>query len=307
MMTTVPHNAPSTKIYIGRKLEDLLGELRNLPLMPATAQQAMALANEENASAKDLSALLERDVALASSILKLANSPVFNWGHAIESLNAAVVRLGLRECQNLILAVSMRNVFSKTDPATKGLCAVLWQHCFLTATLCRRLSRVFRLNYQGEEFAAGLLHDLGRILLAITIPDEFQRADPMDFLEDSDIQHRESQVLGTDHCQLGNLYAEHNGLPRGIQSVIRFHHQHEDDPDHRELSALVAMADHMANYLQRREDPQAYDVNVNPGFAYLCKGWSSEKKDALTKTLPVIMTETINAAAHPTHPKSPRR
>src|SRR6185369_16380968 len=115
MMTALPTGSSSSKDFTPRKLDDILGDLRKLPLMPATAQQAMAIANDEQASAKDLSAVLERDVALASSILKLANSPVFNWGRPIESLNAAVVRLGSGECRNLILAVSMRNVFNRTD------------------------------------------------------------------------------------------------------------------------------------------------------------------------------------------------
>src|SRR5204862_5406028 len=97
------------------KLQQLLGDLRKLPLLPATAQKAMALAREENASLQELCGLLERDVTLASSILKLANSPYFNWGRTVDSLEQAVVRLGLRECQNLIMAISMRNVFNQTD------------------------------------------------------------------------------------------------------------------------------------------------------------------------------------------------
>jgi HD-like signal output (HDOD) protein len=201
----------------------------------------------------------------------------------------------------------MRNVFNRTDPATKGLCAVLWQHCFLTATLCRRLSHKLQLSYQGEEFAAGLLHDLGRILLAVTLPQHFQAADPMDFVEDADIQRRETQVLGTDHCHVGTVYAEHNGLPAGVQAVIRFHHQVTADPDHREMSALVAMADQMANHVQRREDPQSYDVTGNPGFEFLCKDWSGEKRDALAKTLPQLLKDTVVAAAQPAAGKSGRR
>src|SRR5204863_2149562 len=153
------------------KVEQALGELRQLPLLPATAQQAMALANDDASTLHQFSSLVEQDITLAASILKLANSPVFSWGRTIESLGQAVVRLGLRECQNLMMAVSMGNLFQKSDPRTKGFCAVLWKHCFLTGCICRRLNQELHLDFQGEEFTAGLLHDLGRILLAVAVPE----------------------------------------------------------------------------------------------------------------------------------------
>ncbi len=62
-------------------------------------------------------------MTLAASMLKLANSPLFNWGQPIESLDKAVVRMGMSECRNLILAISMRSVFNHAAPETKGICA----------------------------------------------------------------------------------------------------------------------------------------------------------------------------------------
>jgi HD-like signal output (HDOD) protein len=296
MPPAVPPAAPSPQGATAVKLDQLLGDLRKLPLLPATAQQAMALANERNASLQELGNLLERDVTLASSILKLANSPIFSWGKSVDSLDKAVIRLGLRECQNLIVAISMRNLFHQTDPVTKGLCAVLWHHCFLTACLCRRLNRELRCDFHGEEFSAGLLHDLGRVLLAVSVPKHFQAADPMDFVENAETLVREQQLLDTDHCHLGTLYAAQNGLPPAAVTAIGFHHRVHEGPDHHELLGLVATADHMANYLQRREPPNDYDVNLNHGFVFMSRGWPSEKKDSFARFVPVLMIETESAA-----------
>src|SRR6266542_4292215 len=110
------------------KVETALGDLRKLPLLPATAQEAMALANDDATTLQKFSRLVEKDVTLATSILKLANSPLFSWGRSIESVSQAVVRLGLRECQNLMIAVSMGAMFKESDPKTKAYCAVLWKH-----------------------------------------------------------------------------------------------------------------------------------------------------------------------------------
>lgn len=296
MALSPKESSAAPKFADAKKLEQALGNLRRLPLLPTTAHQAMALANEHSADLREFSNLVERDVTLASSILKLANSPFFNWGRTIESLEQAVLRLGFRECQNLILAVAMRNLFQNADPVSKGRCAVLWQHCLLTACLCRRLNQELKYDYHGEEFAAGLLHDLGRILLAVSAPDQFPAADPMDFMEEDGILDREREILDTNHCQVGTEYAQENRLPFSAIAAIRFHHHFRESPDHRGILGLVATADHMANYLQRRQKPDAYDASLNPGLAYLASGWTPEKKASLQKLLPHLMSETEKVA-----------
>jgi HD-like signal output (HDOD) protein len=281
------------------KLERILGDLRKLPLLPAVAQQAVAMANDKNATLQEFTSLIEKDITLASSILKLANSSTYNCSQPIEGLDQAVARLGFRECQSLIFAASVGNLYQQVDPLTKGRCAVLWQHCFLTACLCRRLNKELKYDFRGEEFTAGLLHDLGRILLAVSFPNLFEAADPMDFLEAQGTRQKEQDILETDHCQLGTQYAQQNRLPAPAVASIRFHHDLTEARDHRGLLGLVASADHMANYMQRGEKPENYDVRANPGFALLGADWSDAQKSTFERMVPRIMTDTMSAASEP--------
>ena len=92
-------------------LKAAASSLSRLPTLPDAATRAMAIAKDPNSSLARLSAVIERDPALAASILKLANSPLYRTSCASVSLHQAVVRLGLRECQNLILTVGMRSLF----------------------------------------------------------------------------------------------------------------------------------------------------------------------------------------------------
>lgn len=283
--------------FSGRsKIEQLLGDLRKLPLLPATASQALSLARDESTKLPDFARLVERDVTLASSLLKLANNPLFSPGRPVDTLEQAVVRVGLRECQNLILAASMRNLFQQTDPVTKGHCSVLWQHCFLTACFCRRLNQELRFDYKGEEFTAGLLHDLGRILLAVTLGDQFEMVDPMTFREESDLLDRERGTLETDHCQLGTAYAKENRFPAATIAAIRHHHDLYQSQDHRGLIGLVAASDHLANHLQRREKPEDYNLEENPGFQFLTRGWNPEQIQTIRQAIPRLIEETLKAA-----------
>src|SRR5205085_550931 len=100
-----------------------------------------------------------------TAILRISNSVVYAGGMPAVKLQQAVVRLGMRPCQNLIVAIGMRSLFRQMASATSLQCELLWHHGYLVAALSRQINRAFRLGFDGEEFSAGLLHDLGRILL----------------------------------------------------------------------------------------------------------------------------------------------
>lgn len=276
-------------------LKGTVGNLNKLPMMPAAATKAMVIANDANAGLRDFAGIIERDPALATGILKLANSPLYRIGRAIESVDQAVVRLGLRECKNLIVAVGMRSLMKSSTPATRKQCETLWSHSFVTACIARRLNRSLELGYQGEEFSCGLTHDIGRMLIAIGAPDHFDAADPLDFQESPETLIREQNVLGTDHCFFGAWFANLNQLPASLVTTIQHHHDPAEAPGHHSLVGLVAVADHMANHLQRAE-PDAYDLAANPAWQFLsptCEGSTCEKVVALA---PAIMEESLKEA-----------
>jgi HD-like signal output (HDOD) protein len=297
-------NSSELKLPSPKAIEAALGELRKLPLMPYAAQQAMALASNENAELGEFTRLLERDVTLATSILKLANSPFFASGRNIDSVEHAVVRLGIRECRNLLIAVAMANLYQQTAPVTKAYCAILWKHCFLTACLTRRLSQELKCDFHGEEFTAGLLHDLGRVLLGITMPDMVHHVDSLDFVEGADLLDREREALGTHHCDFGMHYAEQNKLPSSVIAAIGFHHRFQEAKEHHGILALVIAADQMANYIQRGEPLDQYEVH--PSTLMLTLRWSKERTDWFTRRVPVLMSEVANQdAGAPSSGKSP--
>ncbi len=254
---------------IAEALKANLGNLSRLPTLPDAATKAMAIAKDPTSSLAEMAAVIERDPALAAGILKLANSPLYRTAWAVDSLRHAVVKLGTRECQNLILAVGMRSLFRNVPRARQLSFEGLWRHSFLTACVCRGLNRVLHLGYDGEEFACGLSHDIGRVLIALGAPDLFGQADPMDFLEGPGALEREQSVLGTDHCYLGAWFANLNNLPASLVNAVQYHHTPDEATEHRPLVALVTVADHMANHFQRDHEVDGYDVALNPAWPLL--------------------------------------
>jgi len=244
---------------------------RRLQMLPAVAVEATRLAKDPDCSIAQFASVIERDVKLATDILRISNSVAYSPSVPIRSLKQAVIRLGLDGCQNLILTASIASLMKRISQEQEQISTVLWQHSYDTGLLATYLNSTFRFGFKGEEFAAGLIHDFGRILLAIADPEHFHQADPLDFNETAELLQREEQAIGTNHCRFGAWYGDGQNLPSPFPEVMLFHHQPESAKNHQHLTALIAVADHMSNHLQRFKTSAGYDPNSNPFIVALAK------------------------------------
>lgn len=263
----------------------LLTQADRLQMLPTIAMEAIEIAKDPSCSIAEFTGVIERDVKLASDMLRLANSVLHSPTAPIVRLNQAVVRLGFRQCQNLIIASSIASLINRVTLEEEWIRALLWRHGFLTATIGLHLNRTLNIGFQGEEFTAGLIHDIGRTLMAVVDPKRFVAADPMDFEEAGDFLCRERELFGTDHAVLGSWFVAYSGLPQPLVEVIRCHHApSESHRSHRWLVALTAAADHMANHIQRGEQPGDYDFDSNAAI------------DLLTNDPPLVRTRFSDVA-----------
>lgn len=239
-------------------------------MLPSVANEALAMAQDSECRADEFAQVVERDPNLVTDLLTLANSAVFSCGRSVATVQQAVVRLGLRQCRNLILNTCISSAMKNLPLQQAWVRELVWEHSYRTATACTHLNRQLRLGFQGEEFTAGLLHDFGRLLLAIVAPDTFAEADPLEFEEDAELLERERQLIGTDHTAFGAWFADHNGLPPALAAAIRYHHG-GSEPDHPDakLIALTIVGDDMANHLQRVGEAAGYEPEKNPGILAL--------------------------------------
>lgn len=247
----------------------LLKQADSLAMIPAVAMQALDATKDPECPISKFSSIVERDVKLASDILSMANSAMYAPPRPIASLHQAVVRLGFRQCKNLILTSSIAGLMQRVSLKQQWVRELLWQHSFTTALMGLNLNRVLHLGFQGEEFTAGLIHDLGRTLLAVLEPGLFAEFDPLDFVESFEIIEREQTIVGTDHCSLGGWFVQWSGLPDVLVDVVRYHHATELAGENEKLVALTALADHMANYLQHHGTYVGYDPTTNEAIERL--------------------------------------
>lgn len=278
------------------KLKAAVGNLNQLPMLPVAATKAVTMARAPDCSLPKLAAVIETDPALAASVLKLANSALYRPARPLTSLELAIVRLGLRECCNLILTAGMRGLFLRTQPRLKRTCDTLWHHSFLTACLCRRLNTAFALGFQGEEFSGGLFHDLGRLLFALGLPDRFPTVDPLDFREGPEVLARERNQLGVDHGFAGAWFAAVNQLPPALSDISEFHHCPAKAVKHQALVALVATGDDMANHIQRERTTEGYTLDDNLSWPLVRAPRDEKARDEQAALLPELMMEAVAEA-----------
>jgi HD-like signal output (HDOD) protein len=277
--------------------QNVLALVDNMPALPNTAARAMSMANDRDTNFAEFTRLIEGDVAIATGLLRIANSALYCGGAPATKLHQAVVRLGAARCTNLILAISMKTLIWEMADDEKAQCEALWHHGHVTGCLCHQINQSFRLLGDGSEFAAGLLHDLGRILLLLADPECFALANAMDFGEEPGLLERERAAIGIDHCALGSWFGLHSKLPDALIQGMKFHHEPEAAEQPQPLVALIATADHMANHLQRGEEIDTYNPEENWGLAQLWVRWPERKRERFLDAIPDMMEASLRAAA----------
>jgi putative nucleotidyltransferase with HDIG domain len=195
--------------------------LTDLPSMPVLLMEALQQINGK----QNLTILVDKvsqDPSMVVQILRIANSPFYGMSREIGSLREAIVLLGFNRIRDMLVSVC----FSKMLPARHKdfNCRQFWHHSMTVAECARQLADLSGHN-PDFVFTAGLLHDIGRLVIAVLFPDEFNRIinEP-----DSPLIETERRILGFDHMEIGGKAAQHWNLPMAIQTAIE---QHETPPE----------------------------------------------------------------------------
>jgi putative nucleotidyltransferase with HDIG domain len=228
------------------RLEDLVDKVQDLPALPTVVSQVIRLTEDPDSTAADLNAVISRDQALTAKVLRLANSAYYGFPRRVATVTEAVVLLGFNTIRNLVLAASVSNVLQREAPGYRLGRGDLWWHSLTSAMAARLLARKIRFRAAEEAFVAGLLHDIGKLVLSQYVAETYAQIlervtrDGLPFME------AEQATLGFDHAQAGGLVAEKWNLPEGLVEAISFHHRPGAARKHPALAALAHTGDALA-------------------------------------------------------------
>ena len=203
----------------------------DLPPLPAAAARALTLARDPDSSSEDLARVVGTDPALAARVLAMSRSVTYLRRQPPRTLQEAIATVGMRALRRILIAASARAAYRADDTVAQAL----WAHSLATGLAADELSKIKGGASNGDAFIAGLLHDIGKLLLHLSNPAAFATLGVFD-------ETAERQLFGVTHAEVGGGLAEKWGLESDIVQAILGHHASDGSP----LAACIATADRLA-------------------------------------------------------------
>lgn len=215
----------------------------SLPSLSSINKTLMNLVLTENRYTAQIGEIIRRDPSLTARLLRLVNSVYYGLATPVTSIEEAVFYLGIRQIRQLTLVTPVIEDFQKLAHQCAFPWREFWQHCIGTALLTREVTANVPGPTDDSDYVAGLVHDIGKIVMAWSFPDHFAEIHRQALLGTRAISEIEDEVLGINHCELGAQYLERHRLPELMIYSARFHHSPEKSPQFRHTLAAVQLAD----------------------------------------------------------------
>lgn len=225
-------------------LRRMTEETTALPTLPLVASRLLeAVARMDAETTEEVARILALDPGLTARTLRLANSDCYGFPRKVGSVELAVLVLGPGTIRDLVLTASVVQTLAPGDRALTDL----WNHSMACGVAARALGERVRYRLLGEAYAAGLLHDVGAVLLRQQHPTRVDAAHALASAQGQTMEEAERGLYGSDHSEVGGWLAERWGLPAEIVEAISCHHRPWEAVRAPELTALVHVADSLAD------------------------------------------------------------
>jgi putative nucleotidyltransferase with HDIG domain len=197
-----------------------------MPSLPTTVTKILEVCNNPHTSPIDLDRVIQLDPVLMGRVLKLINSAYYGLGTQVTSLVRAIIMLGINTVKNLALSTAvLGSVSSKNDFRALNM-EGFWRHSLCVGVTAKLIAKQRGIDAKSleEYFAAGLLHDIGKIPLNNALADDYVRAMAIADREKVALCAAESRALGINHCESGAIVAESWRLTGAIADAVAWHH-----------------------------------------------------------------------------------
>ena len=211
----------------------------HLPALPSTLREVARIMESPHCSTEQIASVISCDQALTAKVLRMVNSPIYGFPGRISNLQHALMLLGFNVIQGVIISTA---VFDAMNASMMGL----WEHSLGCSLCCAEIARVTE-RKNPEEFAvAGLLHDIGKSVFILQMPDAKVEIDALVEQQDISFFEAEAKVLGVSHDRINKWLGEHWNLPLVIREGMVHHHHPLSAQFYPEVSAAVQVGDFLA-------------------------------------------------------------
>jgi HD-like signal output (HDOD) protein len=210
-----------------------------------------SLVNSEQSLTSQIAEIIRQDPSLSARLLRMVNSVYYGLSARVNNIEEAVFFLGLRQIRELSMATPVIEELEnlQTATATPLPWKNLWAHSIASAMLTREILRATPLAIDDEtDYLAGLLHNVGKIVMAYSFPDELEEVVHTPHPTTFEVCAHERRLIGWDHAEIGAYYLERHKLSEEISCAVLYHNRPDQAPRHRLFAAAVQVADHLVRH-----------------------------------------------------------
>jgi HD-like signal output (HDOD) protein len=268
LKSTIARACALRDLLADETLKQLVAGIQTLPSLPTLYLEVVEAVQAPDSSLEQVGKIIEQDMGMTAKILQLVNSAFFGLRRQVSGPVEAVGLLGLDTIQALILSIQ---VFANFDQAEMGSLSIdaLWSHSMAVSALAKRIAKAENCKRKviDDAFMAGLLHDVGKLVLAANLPQDYDQALALAQAEGMAEWEAERATLGATHAEVGAYLLGLWGLPEPMVEALAFHHCPSACPHHT-FGPLTAV--HVANALMREDDAaDATEPSVRVDGEYL--------------------------------------
>lgn len=243
-------------------VDELIGQVQDLPSLPNVVAAIYQMADDPAVNAQKMSVVIARDQGFAARLLRMANSAYYGLSRQIGVVEEAVVVLGIQAIKNLALLAGTYPLLQRSVNGYSRNSNGLWSHSLATALIAQAGGRMLDMQIKNEAFTAGLLHDIGKLVISTHLSGWMGDLQEMVECKGMTVHQAERQLFGFTHETVGAAIVERWNLPTKIVQMIRFHHQASECND--QACALIEFADYSANTLGYAMDPELQIEPLSP-------------------------------------------
>lgn len=223
-----------------------LKNISTLPPIPKVLNEMTQLFNSRDISAKKIENLIEKDPSLTLKVLSVANSPLFGLKRSVNSVGSAILILGVQEIKSIITSIKMaQSIKIKSSESFDPV--KLLNHSMCVGVLAQRMSGDLGFNFDGDCFVAGMLHDMGIIIVHEYLHPEFLEIVDYTLQNNTSFLEAEYAVLGLSHQEIGEFLTNKWSLPLVFSDALQFHHRPAQSKENNYLTSVIHIADFAAS------------------------------------------------------------
>lgn len=226
-----------------------LKSINNLPTLPVVALEVNRLLQDYDSPVDQLVALLEKDQSLMVKLLKLVNSSFYGFKSRVNNIRHAVTLLGFNTVRNAVVTLSIIDTLVLKNTLKGFDIDSFWQHAIRVAVVSRYVAAASKLTTRDDAFTAGLLHDIGKVILATVFTDDLKKiletmnSDGITFFD------AEEKLGSCPHTLIGSFLAQRWLLPEPLVKTIQYHHSKVDRSSQSQLIAIVNMGNRLVHMM----------------------------------------------------------